>query len=248
MRSIGRIACVAALLAIAIAAPAQADKAMISGKCKATGWGRGALSSDLAVGTFIRFNKQTYVILGPSSKPGIVITACPGFKARRATYSIARTATAAAQPFGLSAARAGTAGYHNIEVAVDDGYGEFTDAAGIACIDNPGVGGMGIHFAKLALVLDDTVNAATPEALVYEPEPNGRMRLVATEYVVFKDAWDATHESPPSLFGRQFELMGSPNRYGLPSFYELHAWVWKQNPRGMFDDWNPRVSCDAAAA
>ena len=38
-------------------------------------------------------------------------------------------------------------------------------------------------------------------------------------------------------------MIGTPNRYGLPPFYELHAWIWKHNPRGMFDDWNPLVSC-----
>jgi hypothetical protein len=35
----------------------------------------------------------------------------------------------------------------------------------------------------------------------------------------------------------------NPNRYGLPAFWELHAWVWRHNPNGLFDDWNPRVSC-----
>jgi len=93
---------------------------------------------------------------------------------------------------------------------------------------------------------DAAVNAATPEALVYEPQRNGRLRLVAAEYVVFQSAWDEAHSSPPVLFGREFELVEAPNRYGLPSFYELHAWIWKHNPAGMFDDWNPRVSCAAA--
>ena len=54
------------------------------------------------------------------------------------------------------------------------------------------------------------------------------------------------HTLPPSLFGQEFELVATPNRYGLPPFYELHAWLWKHNPSGMFNDWNPRVSCDFA--
>lgn len=156
--------------------------------------------------------------------------------------AMAAPAAAAAKPGDLSSARAGTAGYHDIDAATDDGYGLFTDAQGVACIDNP-AGGMGVHYAKLALVLDDAVSAATPEVLVYEPTRNGRLRLVAAEYVVFQSAWDATHASPPSLFGQQFELVESPNRYGLPPFYELHAWLWKHNPSGLFNDWNPRVSC-----
>ena len=49
-----------------------------------------------------------------------------------------------------------------------------------------------------------------------------------------------------AAFGRQFELVKAGNRYGLPAFYELHAWIWEHNPRGMFEDWNPRVSCAGA--
>jgi hypothetical protein len=159
---------------------------------------------------------------------------------------VAPTATAAAEPNGLSTARAATAGYHNIDAALAAGYVRTPDAAGVACIDQPGAGGMGIHLVNGALVGDAVVKPDTPEALVYEPTPSGRMRLVAAEYIVFQSAWDAGHSSPPSLFGRQFELMPAPNRYGLPPFYELHAWVWKDNPSGMFNDWNPRVSCAAA--
>ena len=82
-----------------------------------------------------------------------------------------------------------------------------------------------------------------PELLLYEPEKNGQLRLVGLEYVVLKSAWDATHSSPPSLFGQQFNFTDAPNRYGLPPFYSLHAWIWKNNPAGMFAMWNPDVSC-----
>jgi hypothetical protein len=143
----------------------------------------------------------------------------------------------------LDAARRATAKFRKIAVAQAAGYGLLTDAAGIACIDNPGVGGMGVHYVKSALVGDGKVRATKPEALVYEPRPNGKMRLVALEYVVFQAAWDAHHRKPPRLFGQKFELVGAGNRYSLDPFYELHAWVWKHNSRGMFDDWNPRVSC-----
>ena len=157
-------------------------------------------------------------------------------------------ATAGAERDSLAGARAATAKYHKLQTATGDGYGRLVDAQGIACIDNTGVGGMGIHYVSDALVGDAAVKATTPEALVYEPRKNGRLRLVALEYVVFQSAWDKTHKRPPKLFGRRFELMPAGNRYGLPAFYELHAWAWKHNPRGMFDDWNPRVSCAAAAA
>ncbi len=155
-------------------------------------------------------------------------------------------AMAAGEPTGVSVARAATAPYHNIDAALDGGYGLFTDAEGIACIEKPGTGVMGIHYVNLELVGSGEINAATPQALVYEPQGNGRLRLVALEYIAFQAAWDASHSSPPSLFGREFELIEEPNRYGLPPFYELHAWLWKNNPRGMFEDWNPLVSCAAA--
>ncbi len=160
--------------------------------------------------------------------------------------TLAAASPALADQDGLNIARAATAGYHNLNTAITDGYGLFTDAAGIACIDNPGVGAMGIHYVNGSLVGAGVVDAATPQALVYEPQANGRLRLVAVEYVVFQSVWDATHSSPPSLFGHQFELVPAPNRYGLPTFYELHAWIWKHNPLGMFKDWNPNASCAAA--
>ncbi len=155
-------------------------------------------------------------------------------------------AAASAKPDDLSVARAATAQYHDISAAVASGYGPFTDAQGIACIDNPGVGGMGIHYVNGDLVAGGVIDAARPQALVYEPQPNGRLRLVAVEYIAFQAPWELAHATPPSLFGRQFELVTAPNRYGLPPFYELHAWLWSHNPLGMFDDWNPRVSCPAA--
>ena len=141
----------------------------------------------------------------------------------------------------LAVVRAGTASFHDVANAT--GYGLFTDAAGIACIDKPGAGTMGIHYVNGDLVGDPEENAATPEALVYEPMKNGRLRLVAVEYVVLKAAWDAKHDGLPSLFGEPFEETLGANRYGLPPYYSLHAWVWKHNPAGMFDDWNPDATC-----
>jgi hypothetical protein len=49
-----------------------------------------------------------------------------------------------------------------------------------------------------------------------------------------------------NLFGHTFMLMASPNRFGLPPFYALHAWLWKDNPSGHFEPWNPKVKCPAA--
>jgi hypothetical protein len=145
-------------------------------------------------------------------------------------------------------ARDATAAYNDQASAQAAGYELLTDAAGIACIDQPGVGGMGVHYVKGSLVQSGALDPARPQALVYEVQPDGRLRLVALEYVVFQAAWDAGHSAPPTLFGEQFMLNPAGNRFGLPAFYALHAWVWKRNPAGMFSMWNPRVRCGTPLA
>jgi hypothetical protein len=139
-------------------------------------------------------------------------------------------------------AASSTAVFHDVEQAQNAGYGEFRDAAGIACISKPGVGTMGIHYVNGGL-LDASIDAQHPEALVYEPEANGNLKLSALEYIVFQDAWDATHAQPPSLFGREFDFTPSPNRYGIPAFYSLHAWIWKPNSSGVLEPYNPGAHC-----
>ena len=156
-----------------------------------------------------------------------------------AAAALVAAAPAQAATSDLAAARAATAGFHESH----PGYSLLTDAAGIACIDKPGEGGMGVHYVNGALVADGKVSASEPELVVYEPLKNGGQRLVAAEYVVFQSDWDAAHDGAPELFGREFELVEAGNRYGLPAFYELHAWLWKHNPSGFFEDWNPRVTC-----
>ena len=157
--------------------------------------------------------------------------------------AVATPAYAADCPSRLTQVKHATARYHNVAVAERAGYGRFVDVDGIACIDMPGMGAMGVHYVNGALVGDGRIDALTPEAVVYEPGRGGHLHLVAVEYVVTQQAWDANHRHPPRLFGHRFNITASPNRYGLPSFYSLHAWVWKNNPDGTFAMWNPRVSC-----
>lgn len=172
-----------------------------------------------------------------------------------AAVLVALVAVALAGPAGASGpspgaqlvqAYAGTFRFLDVRRAEAAGYGEFRDAAGIACIEQPGVGAMGIHYVNGTLVGDAALHAARPEALVYEPLPGGGRRLVAAEYIVFQEAWDAAHDEPPVLFGRELHLVEAGNRYGIPAFYELHVWLWQPNPRGLFDDWNPLVRCPDA--
>jgi hypothetical protein len=141
-------------------------------------------------------------------------------------------------------AKSATARFHDLDKAEAAGYGRFVDAAGIACIESPSAGAMGVHYVNGSLVGDAVLDPKRPEALVYEPKAGGGMKLVALEYIVFKEVWEvAGHLRPPSMFGRQFDFTDSPNRYGIPPFYALHAWIWKPNPSGILEPWNPRVDC-----
>jgi hypothetical protein len=141
----------------------------------------------------------------------------------------------------LEAARAATAQYRDVDDAEDAGYAKFPDAAGIECIDLEGEGGMGVHYVNGGLVGDDVIDPSTPEALVYEPHGKKNLRLVALEYIVFADNWNQA--APPSLFARSFDYTPAPNRFGIPAFWSLHAWVFKNNPAGNVMAWNPHVSC-----
>ena len=151
-------------------------------------------------------------------------------------------------------ARSATAKYHSLAVAKKAGYSILADSAGITCIAEPQMGAMGVHYVKDDLVKDPAIDVAHPEALVYAPDRHGGLHLAALEYVVIKSDWDASQPhvgvgardvaAPPMLFGHEFSFTDAPNRYGLPPFYSLHAWVWKDNPAGTFEMWNPGVHCD----
>ena len=139
----------------------------------------------------------------------------------------------------LAAVRNATARFHSLPAALGAGYGLF-----YVCTDETGLGAMGQHYVHGGLVGDAVLDPARPEAVMFEPKPGGGSRLVGVEWVVFKSAWEAAgNTGVPSLFGRQLTLVPEGNRYGIPAFYEIHAWIWKPNPAGTYEDWNPRVSC-----
>jgi len=137
--------------------------------------------------------------------------------------------------------RAATAKFHDVEAAKAAGYSLLRDAAGIACIDNLPVGTMGIHYVKGSLVGDGVIDPLNPEALVYEPKPGGGLKLVALEYVEIQAAWHGANV--PRVLGHDLRPVGAGNRYGLPPFFQRHAWIWSNNPLGMFEEWNNKVSC-----
>ncbi len=136
--------------------------------------------------------------------------------------------------------RDSTRRYRDVAQAIADGY-----QLQFGCVTGSHEGAMGLHYVNGDLVGDPALDPARPELLVYEPLPGGKVRLLAVDYLVFKDAWDAAHTDTPKLMGQLFHLFEAPNRYGLPPFYTLHVWAWKSNPSGTFANWNPNVSCDA---
>jgi hypothetical protein len=113
----------------------------------------------------------------------------------------------------------------------------------LGCVTGPDHGAMGVHYVNGDLVGDGEIDASHPEALIYEPS-GGAMRLVGVEFIVDAATWMAHHDSPPVLEGQVFQFVGSPNRFGLAAFFELHVWAWRDNPNGAFVDWNNRVSCE----
>ena len=73
---------------------------------------------------------------------------------------------------------------------------------------------------------------------------NGHLRLAALEYLVLRKDWRAHHATGrPRLFGHRFNFTPAGNRFGLPAYFSLHAWVWYRNPAGRFQMFNPRVHC-----
>ncbi len=102
---------------------------------------------------------------------------------------------------------------------------------------------MGVHYVNGDLVADAQIDVNHPEALIYEPVA-GALRLVGVEFIVDAATWLKTHTSAPVLEGQVFQLVTSPNRFGLNTFFELHVWAWRDNPNGAFVDWNTKVSCE----
>ena len=155
------------------------------------------------------------------------------------------TAPASAGTAGqVAAARAATRDFTHTPAAKKAGYGLLKDQDGIACIAMKGMGAMGVHYANPTLVGDGKIRLRHPEALVYRFTFNGHLRLAALEYVVLRADWRVNHPTGrPSLFGHRFNLTPAGNRFGLPAYFSLHAWVWYGNPAGRFQMWNPRVHC-----
>ena len=136
--------------------------------------------------------------------------------------------------------RAATARFLNINVALAEGFVPATP-----CVSGPDAGAMGVHLVYPPRLNMIVLDPRQPQALIYEPMANGAMRLVGVEFIVLEGVWEASNPPPavPALDGNLMNLVGSPNRFGLPAFYEMHVWAWEQNPKGSYADWNTNVTC-----
>lgn len=131
--------------------------------------------------------------------------------------------------------RAATAKYHRIEVAEDAGY-----APASGCVSSP-AGGMGFHYANSGII-DGVFDATQPEALLYEMDKHGKMKLVAVEFIIVKAPWDSGNAMKPYFGIQEFDEAFAPVPLPFDN-YQLHVWVWKNNPSGIFTKFNPNVKC-----
>lgn len=156
-----------------------------------------------------------------------------------ATFDVAGSVGAArADAAQLAELRKVTARFQNQDAATAAGYATQITP----CWAHHSAGAMGYHFGKTDLI-DAEVDLLEPELLIYEPLAGGHMKLVGMEYLVPLAAWEeAGHdlEDPadvPELLGQQF------TRHSFLPIFKLHIWLWRQNPAGVYADWNPNVTC-----
>ena len=113
------------------------------------------------------------------------------------------------------------------------------DLLGITGPPNPRVSGTGTHtdFTK-------------PSILIYEPQADGSLRLVAVENLVFRAAWHAAgNTEPPRFHGVTYDTMADDpatavdEAHMFEPHYDRHVWLHRENPNGIFAQYNPLVTC-----
>ena len=131
-----------------------------------------------------------------------------------------------------------TAKYHDLDAAIADGYELGYNGIITGCIAHPTDGAMGYHYFRADLIDDPAVNALQPEGLVYAPDRHGQLHLAAVEWVVPGPVPPDPSLTPPSVLGMDLHVLNP-----ALGWYIQHAWVWQHNPAGIFEDWNPKVTC-----
>ena len=160
----------------------------------------------------------------------------------RAENSRLRARVEALSPTGiarqLDRVRGATARYQSVDQARADGYAQASP-----CESSP-QGGMGFHYVNGPAVQDPALDPMKPEVLLYAPAPGGGLTLVGVEYLkADADQNLNTDDDRPTLFGRAFDGPILGHAPGMPIHYDLHVWLHKRNPTGIFAQWNPDVRC-----
>ena len=123
--------------------------------------------------------------------------------------------------------------YRDVNQALADGYIPVS-----GCESVPGLGGMGIHYLNPALARDLASDPFKPELLLYAPNSAGGLDLLGPEY------FQAEAGQPrPNVAGQPFDGPMPGHNPNMPVHYDLHAWLFKYNPSGLFAPFNPRVTC-----
>jgi hypothetical protein len=144
----------------------------------------------------------------------------------------------------LQVVREATERFKDVAVAEHEGY-----SLQFGCVSGSDQGAMGLHFVNPEIVASGVLDPTRPQIIIYEPTGDGHLKLTGADFLVVASQWDAAHPgTPPQLMGQLFHLFDAPNRFGLPPFYTLHVWAWKENPNGAFVNWHPNVSCQSFTA
>jgi hypothetical protein len=174
--------------------------------------------------------------------------------------------TATAEP-SLEQVRAATERFRDVKVALAEGYvRDPTDTCDSAeMMGKPAtLGAMGIHFFRPDLLgisappnprVDGNgthTDFNKPAILIYEPQADGSLQLVAVENLVFQKAWHAAgNKKPPRFHGVEWDTMQDDpatkidEAHMFEPHYDRHVWLYRDNPNGMFAQFNPAVSCKA---
>jgi len=140
-------------------------------------------------------------------------------------------------PADVQAVRGQLSRYHSVDNALADGY-----VPASPCEASP-AGTMGIHYLNPAL-LGPGSDPAHPEVLLYVPRPDGSLEFVAVEYFqADADQNLATDNDRPFIFGQPFDGPMPGHNPQMPIHYDLHVWLAAYNPAGLFEPWNPAISC-----
>lgn len=125
-----------------------------------------------------------------------------------------------------------TARYHDLDVAIADGF-VFLHG----CETRGDEGPVGIVYVHMGRLTDGVIDPATPDALIYEPSKNGKPKLIGVELATPFALW--SEPQPPTFLDRTFQ---AEDEFGV---WGLHVWLWTLNPEGLYAESNPRVSCSA---